>query len=129
MNATGDKAMSERPDTLTWDPTSLLEPEIVVPAQLDRESVSRRQGEIGLLWAVFLDGITTYCREVTRGALTSLAYREAHQWIFRPDSDALTSFSTLCTIFQVDPRRLRRRLMRLREEPNLDISRLLQQAA
>ena len=88
--------MDVRPDIPVWDPTALLEPDLVVPGQLDEGSEPRKQGEIGLLWAVFLDGLSTYCREVSRHDETSLAYREVHPWIFRGDSDALPSFSSLC---------------------------------
>jgi len=117
--------MTERPETPTWDPTSLLEPEFLVPSQVAPDG-ARKQGEMGLLWAIFLDGVTTYCREVSRGDLNSIAYREAHYWIFRPESDALTSFASLCQVFQIDTRRLRRRLMRLQSEPNAEVARLIQ---
>ena len=121
--------MDVRPDIPVWDPTALLEPDLVVPGQLDESSEPRKQGEIGLLWAVFLDGLSTYCREVSRHDETSLAYREVHHWIFRGDSDALTSFSSLCEMFGLDARRLRRRLLALRENPNSDLGRLLLQQA
>lgn len=117
--------MTDRPETSTWDPTSLLEPDFLVPSQVVRDG-DHKQREMGLLWAIFLDGVTTYCREVSRGDLKSLAYREAQYWIFRPESDALTSFASLCQLFQIDARRLRRRLMRLQKEPNVEVERLIQ---
>ena len=121
--------MDDRPPSHDWDPTALLEPDLVVPGQLECNAEPLKQGEIGLLWAVFLDGLTTYCREVSRHDTTSLAYREVHHWIFRGDSDALTSFSSLCEMFGIDARRLRRRLAKLREQPDCDLGRLLLQQA
>ncbi len=111
----------------SWDPNSLIEPELILPEQLRDKTAANRSGEFGLLWAVFVDGIQTYCREVLRGATCGLAYREVERWIFRPDSDALTSFSNLCELFGIDPKRLRRGLLRFREHPNqgvLDILKL-----
>ena len=108
-----------------WDPNSLLEADIILPEQLKDGSVSGRTGEFGLLWAVYTDGIQTYCREVLHGTTTSLTYREVERWIFRPNSDAITSFSTLCELFGIDPRRMRRALIRFREQPSEGILNLL----
>jgi len=108
--------MSDREKSV-WDPNELLEPDFVLPEQFHDPSRART-GEFGLLWAVFADGVQTYCREVMRGATNGLAYREVERWIFRPDSDALTSFSNLCELFGIDPRRLRRGLLRFRENPD-----------
>lgn len=105
----------------SYDPTALLEPDLVLPEQLCGKSAANLTGEFGLLWAVFVDGIQTYCREVLRGALTGLTYREVDRWIFRPDSDAVTSFSNLCELFDIDPRRLRRGLMHFRAHPDRKI--------
>lgn len=77
-----------------------------------------RTGEIKLLWAILVQGVEAYCREVSRGTMDSLAYREADRWIFRPDSDALTSFSNLCEVFCIDQHRLRRGLLRFRANPD-----------
>lgn len=108
-----------------WDPSSLLESDIILPEQLEDGSVAGRTGEFGLLWAVYTDGIQTYCREVLYGNITSLSYREVERWIFRPNSDAITSFSTLCELFGIDPRRMRRALIRFREQPSEGILNLL----
>jgi hypothetical protein len=108
-----------------WDPNSLVEADVLLPEQLKSSSTASRTGEFGLLWAVFTDGVQTYCREVLRGATTSLAYREVERWIFRPDSDAITSFSSLCELFGIDPRRMRRALLRFREQPSEGILNLL----
>ena len=112
--------MSEREKAI-YDPNNLLEPDFILPEQFNDTSNRVRTGEFGLLWAVFVDGIQTYCREVIRGATNGLAYREVERWIFRPDSDALTSFSNLCDLFGIDPRRLRRGLLRFRENPDRKI--------
>jgi hypothetical protein len=108
-----------------WDPNSLLESDVILPAQLEDSGVAGRTGEFGLLWAVYTDGIQTFCREVLRGTTTSLSYREVERWIFRPNSDAITSFSTLCELFGIDPRRMRRALIRFREHPSEGILNLL----
>jgi hypothetical protein len=108
-----------------WDPNSLIEADFILPSQLEEGSVAARTGEFGLLWAVFTDGIQTYCREILRGNTESLTYREVHRWIFRPSSDAITSFSNLCELFSIDPRKMRRALMRFREHPNEQILSLL----
>ncbi len=109
----------------TWDPNSLLEADFILPEQLESGSVANRTGEFGLLWAVFTDGVQTYCREILRGSTTSLTYREVERWIFRPNSDAITSFSSLCELFGIDPRRMRRALIRFREHPSEGILNLL----
>jgi len=112
-----------------WDPNSLLEADIILPEQLKSGSTAGRTGEFSLLWAVFTDGVQTYCREVLRGTTTSLAYREVERWIFRPDSDAITSFSSLCELFEIDTRRMRRALLRFREQPSEGILNLLTASA
>ncbi len=117
---TGDVSQGD-----TWDPNSLLESDIILPAQLEDGAVAGRTGEFGLLWAVYTDGIQTFCREVLHGTTTSLSYREVERWIFRPNSDAITSFSTLCELFGIDPRRMRRALIRFREQPSEGILNLL----
>jgi hypothetical protein len=80
---------------------------------------------VELLWAVFRDGLETYCREIQRGATHSADYREARWWIFAPDSSALTSFSNLCIIFDFDPRRLRFELLHFRNDRHSDLPTML----
>ena len=109
----------------SWDPSSLIEPDLILPEQLKDMSTANRSGEFGLLWAVFLDGIQTYCNEVLRGATSGLALREVERWVFRPESDALTSFSNLCDLFGIDPKRLRRGLLRFREYPDRKVLEIL----
>lgn len=108
-----------------WDPSSLIQADLVLPAQLEGGSVANRTGEFELLWAVFADGVQTYCREILRGSTTSLTYREVERWIFRPSSDAITSFSSLCELFGIEARKMRRALLRCRDQPSdgvLDLS-------
>ncbi len=109
----------------TFDPMMVLEPDTLLPEQMDETTAASRNGEFALLWAVFTDGVRTYCREVLRGGGNSLACREVERWIFRPNSDALTSFSNLCELFGIDPRRLRRALLRFREHPSQQILEIL----
>jgi hypothetical protein len=108
-----------------WNPNSLLEVDLILPEQLEGGSLADRTGEFGLLWAVFTDGIQAYCAEILRGSTTSLTYREVERWIFRPNSDAITSFSSLCELFGIDARRMRRALIRFREHPSEGILNLL----
>lgn len=108
-----------------WDPNSLIQADFILPSQLEGDSVANRAGEFGLLWAVFTDGVQTYCREILRGSTTSLTYREVERWIFRPNSDAITSFSSLCELFGTDVRRMRRALICFREQPSEGILNLL----
>ena len=103
----------------------IFEPALVLPQQLGDGRLATRGGEFGLLWAVFTDGIETYCREILRGNTQNLAYREVDRWIFRPTSDAVTSFANLCEIFGMDPRRMRRALIRFREHPSEGILNLM----
>jgi hypothetical protein len=117
--------MSGFDSSTSWDPNGLLEADFILPAQLEGGSVAARTGEFGLLWAVFTDGIQTYCREILRGATAGLTYREVERWIFRPNSDAITSFSSLCELFGIDVRRMRRALIRFREHPSEGILNLL----
>ena len=62
-------------------------------------------------------GVRTYCREVLRPSTANLAYREVYRWIFRSDSHAVTSFTSLCELFAIDARMLRRALTQFREQP------------
>lgn len=109
-----------------WDANDLLEPELLLASQIETSDRARSSGELALLWTVFIDGIRTYCMGAARERSDTLAVREAEWWIFRPDSDALTSFGILCAIFGFDPRRLRRGLRRFRAEPDPAITRLLE---
>lgn len=133
MNPTHERTVSIADMSSTpaspWDPLSLTDAEFILSSQLERSGVANRTGEFCLLWAVFTDGIHTYCREVVRGPTGSLAYREVERWIFRPSSDAITSFSSLCELFGLDPRRLRRALVRFREHPSLELIEILTQRA
>jgi len=109
-----------------WNPNSLLEVDFILPEQVEvRGVIADRTGEFGLLWAVFTDGIQAYCAEILRGSTTSLTFREVERWIFRPNSDAITSFSSLCELFGIDARRMRRALIRFREHPSEGILNLL----
>lgn len=83
--------------------------------------VAGRADEFGLLWAIFSDGIRRYCEEVVQGSTNTFAYREVQRWIFRESSDAVTSFSTLCELFGIDARPMRRALLRFREHPSREI--------
>ena len=103
----------------------MIEADFILPSQLQSASVAARTGELGLLWAVFTDGVQSYCRDVLRGSTESLTYREVHRWIFRPNSDAITSFSNLCELFGIDPRKMRRALLRFHEHPNAELLALL----
>ncbi|MGH7805511.1 MAG: response regulator transcription factor, partial [Candidatus Binatia bacterium] len=86
-----------------------------------RTRPSSEDGELGLLWAVFDDGIQTYCRELQNGRMSSLDYREVEWWIFHSRGDALTSFGNLCELFAIDPRGIRRALAALRDRPDDEI--------
>jgi hypothetical protein len=108
-----------------WNPNWLLEVDFILPEQLEVGGVANRTGEFSLLWAVFTDGIQAYCAEILRGSTTSLTFREVERWIFRPNSDAITSFSSLCELFEMDARRMRRALIRFREHPSEGILNLL----
>jgi hypothetical protein len=112
-----------------WDPTSLLEADFILPEQLANTTAAHRTGEFALLWAVFTDGVQTYCKEILRGSTVSLTYREVERWIFRPSSDAITSFSSLCELFGIDPRRMRRALLHFRENPDRGILEIFTQNA
>src|SRR5216683_1228500 len=94
-----------------WDPASLRVPDILLPTQIG--GGGNRSGEMDLLRAVFEDGIRTYCREIVRGATTSVDYREVEDWIFHSDSRAITSFTTLCDVFGIDAEGTRLALRRL----------------
>src|SRR5947207_11618099 len=88
-----------------WDPASLMEGDRILPEQL--RGKGNRSGEIDLLMAVFEDGIRTYCEEIARGSTTSPKYLEVEDWILRSDSDAVTSFASLCELFGIDAQRTR----------------------
>jgi hypothetical protein len=105
-----------------------MTPETVLPDQYLERPDPRRNGEVGLLWAIFADGVRIYCREIVRGATSSQEYREAERWVFR-SGNGLTSFATLCSIFEIDSRRLRRQLLKFRDRPQAGLTELLEQQA
>jgi DNA-binding response OmpR family regulator len=107
------------------DQQQLFAENVILPEQLQNATSRIHSSEFALLWALFIDGIQTYCYEIYVGTTTSLAYREVERWIFRPSSDAITSFSTLCELFGADAARLRRALLLFREHPNPAILELL----
>ena len=103
-------------DNVSFDVDRMIQPDILLPEQYESSTDERPRGAAGLLWAVFADGIRAFCSAVVHGTTHSLDYREAERWIFRPDSEALTSFSNLCGLFDVEPRKLRRKLLQFREQ-------------
>jgi hypothetical protein len=107
------------------DANYLFEPDLVLPEQFARGGTSGRSGEFELLWTVFADGIQTYCREILRGSTSDRVYREVEYWIFQSNSDAITSFANLCELFGIDARRMRRALIRFRENPSEGILNLI----
>ena len=107
------------------DANCLFEPDLVLPEQLARGGAPQRTGEFELLWTVFTDGIETYCREILRGSTSDRVYRDVECWIFRSNPDAITSFANLCELFGIDARRMRRALIRFRENPNEGILNLV----
>jgi hypothetical protein len=88
-----------------WDPASLMEGDFILPEQL--RGNGNRSGEIDLLIAVFEDGVRTYCEKMARGSTTSPEYLEVEDWILRSESDAITSFASLCELFGIDAQRMR----------------------
>lgn len=124
-NSAGEKVSSGGGVSCPWDPSSLIQSDFILPSQSQDDRVASRTGEFGLLWAVFSDGVQTYCREILRGSTASLTYREAERWIVRPNSDAITSFSSLCELFAIDVRRMRRALLRFRDQPSEGVLNLL----
>lgn len=112
-----------------WNARSLIEPDLILPEQHFEARSREKTGEVGLLWAVFIDGIRAFCGAILTNARGDLAYREAERWIFRPDSGAPTSFATLCTLFDIDARELRRRLWSFRERPTPEVARIFESEA
>src|ERR1043166_532766 len=76
-----------------------LEGDFIVPEQLPRNG--NCGGERDLLMAVFEDGIRLYCEQIARGSTTSPEFREVEDWILSSDSDAVTSFVSLCELFGI----------------------------
>ena len=93
---------------------------------LDSEVALQRPGARALLWAVFLDGIGTYCRAIATRSTAGREYREAESWIFGRRGDGLTGFTSLCDLFGLDSTKLRRELLRFRDEPRPELLRLLE---
>ncbi|MEA2623998.1 MAG: hypothetical protein QOD06_43 [Candidatus Binatota bacterium] len=118
--------MPSRSGAAAWDTSSLMTPETVLPDQYQEKPDPRRAGEVGLLWAIFVDGVRIYCREIIRGTISSPDYREAERWVFR-SGNGLTSFATLCSVFEIDSRRLRRQLLEFRDRPQVGLTELLEQ--
>jgi hypothetical protein len=73
---------------------------------------------------VLVDAIRIYCRAIALGGTWSPEYREARRWLFDDSSRALMSFPTLCEIFAIDGRELRRSLRRFPYDPDPRLLRL-----
>jgi hypothetical protein len=93
-----------------------IEAEILLPEQLSGEPAPRRGGEVALLWAILTDGVQSYCRLLLTGATNSSEFREAQRWIFTRDAHEVTSFESLCEVFDFDPDYVRSKLRRFREQ-------------
>lgn len=81
-------------------------------------------GAPALLREVLVDAIRVYCRAIALGGTWSPEYREAKRWLFDDSSQSLMSFATLCEIFTIDARELRRSLRLFPHEPDPRLMRL-----
>lgn len=112
------QVLPQSPPTCMWSPLSLFEPELVLPEQLESHChPNRHSGAFRLLWAVFLDGVQTYCRLILGNATHAPSFREAEDWILDDEAVALTSFVNLCQLFNIDPLELREALLEFRRNP------------
>lgn len=94
------------------------------PPLIGADDENRLSGSLGLLRAVFVDGIRTYCRAVALEATWTPEYREALRWMIDETGTGLFSFENLCQIFALDARELRRSLRRFPEDPDPRLLRL-----
>ena len=67
-------------------------------------------GTFALLWAILASGIDDFCRSVRQGRLHAREFRSARAWIFSR-RESLTGFESLCSVFDLDAPRIRRRLL------------------
>lgn len=83
------------------------------------EPAFKPEREQALLWAILIRAIND-CFELEMGSLDSVDLRriyksghphflreEAEAWIFGHQADSLTSFDSLCSEFNINPRRMR----------------------
>jgi hypothetical protein len=106
-----------------------IEPEIILPSQCLSHRPHDMSAERALLWAVFIDGIQSYCVQVIIGAVHGPEFREVERWIFSREEDALTSFHSLCELFEIDARGLRRGLLEFREHPTREVAQYFRREA
>jgi hypothetical protein len=95
--------------------SSDLENDVILPEQWNAPP-QPLGGEIALLWMVLMDGIRTYQDAVERGATYGADFRETERWILSRSEAHVTSFRSLCEIFRIDPTRLRRKLLAIRDD-------------
>lgn len=81
-------------------------------------------GSAALLREVLVDAIRIYCRAIALGGTWAPEYREAKRWLFDEKSRSLMSFGTLCEIFALNARDLRRSLRLFPHEPDARLMRL-----
>jgi hypothetical protein len=96
--------------------TTPLEPETLLPEQLDLPRRQPPQGERLLMLAVLEDAVDCYrrCRR-SRDPATRLLFDETRAWVESRDHDTLFSFESLCEALDIDPDYLRRRLRQTSE--------------
>lgn len=115
-----------RPQTLSdnWQPIqlyrSLIESDLILPAQYHGQRSIRAPGEIKLIQAVLREAIETsqgkrlsengYTPKQMRESRGARLMREAQEWIESDDDSWLFSFCQCCHHLGIDPKWLRRKL-------------------
>lgn len=99
---------------------SLFQPDVLIPSQYlaNTKSKTYREPEKKLMLAVledalwcFQNGLISRNNKRKRGL-----YSEAEEWIMEESGDRLFSFNEICGLLGLEPRYLRKRLVRWKEE-------------
>jgi hypothetical protein len=92
-----------------------LESDRMLPEQFFPQRHPSWSGELALLWAVFIDGVESFRKEILRGTEDSEVFTEILDWIYERESDSVFSFDRLCETFELDSGRAQSSLEMWRE--------------
>jgi hypothetical protein len=95
-----------------------FQPEAVLPVQFHhaRRTTTSVEGINCLMCAILVDAVRCFQTNLeARHLARQQQFREAHLWIFSDEGDGPFSFKEVCSALELDPRGVRRWLLRWQE--------------
>ena len=102
---------------------SLSEPDILASQQYYDQETSARQPEITLMFAVLLDAVECFQKyALLDDEYATRLFRETENWILDNDREWLFSFINICDALTINPRYLRKGLLRWKQHAMHSVS-------